>query len=414
MISGRPRALSLVAVIGLAALPAFTAPASAAAPRQALAEIKVTPLQSNSPQELFGVSFPDATTGYAVGVDGTILATTDGGTAWGPQPAPVPGRDDGVKETLRGVSFPDRLHGHAVSDDGTILETSDGGATWVIQPAPAPTIRVGDQVIGWSFSAVSFPDPLTGFVVGGPGILSTTDGGASWKVFGEPRYGNLMGISSVDPMHSQAVGWSGHAENGIPFVTVATDDGGATWQPRVGQFRSGIDSLNFNAVSFSDPLHGHAVGDEGRIVATSDGGRTWTLQRSGTVETLNGVSFVDARRGVAVGTVTFPTGKQEALVFATDDGGVSWVSRIVAGTDRLWDVAFGGRDNAYAVGCRSTRADADPTPHCVDGALVRIQFFPPAKASRGSGGPSYLLVGIIGLAVAGMAVAILLVRRRPA
>src|SRR5215467_15861881 len=44
-----------------------------------------------------------------------------------------------------------------------------------------------------------------------------------------------------------------------------------------------------------------AVGELGTILRTDDGGATWTLQSSGTTQTLRGVSFVDANTGTAVG-----------------------------------------------------------------------------------------------------------------
>src|SRR5229473_5785813 len=45
-----------------------------------------------------------------------------------------------------------------------------------------------------------------------------------------------------------------------------------------------------------------AVGERGIIVRSTDGGETWTRQDSGTSNHLNGVSFVDADTGIAVGT----------------------------------------------------------------------------------------------------------------
>nr|MCU0294777.1 YCF48-related protein [Candidatus Nanopelagicales bacterium] len=55
-------------------------------------------------------------------------------------------------------------------------------------------------------------------------------------------------------------------------------------------------------VAFTDTSHGWAVGDGGTILATSDGGATWTAQSSGTTENvLYGVAFTDASHGWAVG-----------------------------------------------------------------------------------------------------------------
>src|ERR1041384_784712 len=56
-----------------------------------------------------------------------------------------------------------------------------------------------------------------------------------------------------------------------------------------------------HGVSFVQTNHGTAVGDYGTIVRTTDGGRTWTKQSSGTSSGLYGVSFVNANNGTAVG-----------------------------------------------------------------------------------------------------------------
>lgn len=392
-----------------------TVPASAQwaadAPKPVRAQIRVTPQQSGTPYELFGVSFADALNGHAVGVSGTIVRTADGGSTWAAQTAPVKSHPDGTVEDLTGVSFPDAGHGYAVGSDGSLLATSDGGATWVGQ-TPPPPLEISGAVVNWAFRGVSFADAEVGAVVGGTtGIITTTDGGSTWTAYGNPRFGSLMAVSSIDRLHAHAAGWSGHAEEGIPFVTIATEDGGRTWEPRAADFGPGVDPLNFNAVDFTDPMHGHAVADGGRIVATADGGRTWKLQRSSGVEVLSGVAFSDARRGVAVGRVTLTGGVQRALVFATDDGGLNWTTRIVPETVRLSKAAFADHDTAYAVGCRADRQDNEPTPHCLDAAIVRIAFLPPPLPQ--SSGSSWLSAPVVGGAVLGvLMIAVLLGLRR--
>ncbi|MGH9223853.1 MAG: WD40/YVTN/BNR-like repeat-containing protein, partial [Acidimicrobiales bacterium] len=348
----------------------------------------------------------------AVGTLGTIIATVDGGSTWSEQAASVKVDDDGVKELLNAVSFPDPQRGYAVGLAGTILATSDGGATWVTQQPPPPLEYEGQRV-EWAFRGVSFADQSVGYITGGPGgILKTANGGATWEAFADARFGQLMAVTSIDATNGHAVGWSGQVKDGIPFVTVATADAGRTWEPRPGQFRSDVSPLNFNAVAFSDPMHGHAVGDEGRIVATADGGKTWALQRGGAIEILTGVAFTDARRGLAVGTVNFTTGEQKAVVFATDDGGQSWVSRIVPETVRLrGGVDFADRTKAYAVGCRSDGPDLpDGERGCASAAMVQVSFVDVPDASSGSSGVPWLVVAVA--VAAGLFAAAVGLRRR--
>ncbi len=73
---------------------------------------------------LYGVSFTDSDNGTAVGRNGTILRTTNGGTTWTSQTS-------GTTEQLEGVSFTDSYNGTAVGLNGKILRTTNGGVTFV-------------------------------------------------------------------------------------------------------------------------------------------------------------------------------------------------------------------------------------------------------------------------------------------
>src|SRR5258707_4835165 len=58
---------------------------------------------------------------------------------------------------------------------------------------------------------------------------------------------------------------------------------------------------NLRGAAFVDANTGTVVGEYGTIVRTMDGGNSWTLQASGTTQTLWAVSFTDANNGTAVG-----------------------------------------------------------------------------------------------------------------
>jgi len=79
------------------------------------------------------VTFASTSDGWAVGADGTILLTSDGGATWSAPTNPVPTTAD-----LSGVTFASTSDGWAVGADGTILLTSDGGATWSAPTTPVP------------------------------------------------------------------------------------------------------------------------------------------------------------------------------------------------------------------------------------------------------------------------------------
>jgi photosystem II stability/assembly factor-like uncharacterized protein len=56
-----------------------------------------------------------------------------------------------------------------------------------------------------------------------------------------------------------------------------------------------------------------ALGAAGTIVRSTDSGATWTLESSGTLSFLGGVSFVDANTGTAVG--------EGGIILLTNTGG---------------------------------------------------------------------------------------------
>ena len=77
---------------------------------------------------LQGLHFPQPTSGFAVGLGGRILHSTNMGIAWTDQTS-------GTSANLNDVSFAsDALRGIAVGDSGTILWTANGG-----EPGPTPT-----------------------------------------------------------------------------------------------------------------------------------------------------------------------------------------------------------------------------------------------------------------------------------
>jgi photosystem II stability/assembly factor-like uncharacterized protein len=65
------------------------------------------------------VKFIDAVEGWAVGAEGTVLHTNDGGLHWRLE-------SSGTPHTLERIFFTDRSHGWAVGFGGTII--SYGGA----------------------------------------------------------------------------------------------------------------------------------------------------------------------------------------------------------------------------------------------------------------------------------------------
>ena len=90
---------------------------------------------------------------------------------------------------------------------------------------------------------------------------------------------------------------------------------GQNWEQKDVPVRAAL-----TAVYFADAQHGWAVGHDAAIVATVDGGATWTLQnfQPELEKPLLDVLFVDANRGIAVGAY--------GLMLETSDGGKAWTA----------------------------------------------------------------------------------------
>jgi photosystem II stability/assembly factor-like uncharacterized protein len=83
------------------------------------------------------------------------------------------------------------------------------------------------------------------------------------------------------------------------------------------QQTSGV-STSLNDVYFTDSQMGWAVGDNGVIINTINGGQTWDSQTSGTAEKLRAVFFINENNGWAVGGTTNKT------MLKTTNGGSTW------------------------------------------------------------------------------------------
>lgn len=109
-------------------------------------------------------------------------------------------------------------------------------------------------------------------------------------------------------------------------------------------------------IQFVSPQQGWAVGQR-KILATADGGRSWTVQDSGSLN-LTSVDFISAQTGWAVGT---------GSLLATTDGGVHWAS---LPDPCLRSVHFVSADIGFAVAGGTGPAQSDMMPASGGKALV--------------------------------------------
>ncbi len=119
--------------------------------------------------ELRDVQFTNENTVHTVGY-GYVAKSDDGGLNW--QAADIQG------DFFYALHFPTEQTGYAVGVSGTIIKTTDGGENW-------EKIRNGNSlfVTNKKFRDVWFKDESIGYIIGDNGLFwQTNDGGDSWKV----------------------------------------------------------------------------------------------------------------------------------------------------------------------------------------------------------------------------------------
>jgi photosystem II stability/assembly factor-like uncharacterized protein len=234
-------------------------------------------LASGTSFNLNDVWFTTAQTGFAVGHGGTVMRTRDGGASW-TRLANVPASDN-----LFGVCFADTSHGWAVGSNGVILRTANAGVSWS---------KLNPTAL--QLNSVSFSDTTQGWAVGEGGVIvGTHEGGRSWYVV-QPAI-TAQSLSAVW-RRSNTRAWAGGAQ-GVHPATTATPD---SLQWTLSSFGA---SNRVAGLQLVDDFTGYAVGSSGPglVLKTLDGGANWSPQVTNSAQALNGVWFVDALRGWAVG-----------------------------------------------------------------------------------------------------------------
>ncbi|MCI0458802.1 MAG: YCF48-related protein [Gemmataceae bacterium] len=104
------------------------------------------------------------------------------------------------------------------------------------------------------------------------------------------------------------------------------------------------------AVQFVDAKVGWAVGDEGVVWQTIDGGDTWDRLPTGTRASLRSLHFLDPRRGWVVGREELPGDGSVGVLLYTEDGGQTWVRLLKNAVPGLNCIRFGDARTGYALG----------------------------------------------------------------
>lgn len=223
----------------------------------------------------YAIHFATPDSGWVAGSCG-IYFTSNGGLNWTHQ---TPGNG----KVINDIFFFDKLDGWAVGNEMTILSTTDGGINWSID-------TLNSLVPGNPLLAVYFRDANNGWIGGGEKLHFTSDGGLTWTPGSSLLIDWIYSIDFGDNYAGVGAGMAGSA--------TYTFDWGTNWD-----FDGSI-TANYQTiygVDFSSPSTVYSVGQNGLIYFSSNAGSSWTAQNSGVTHNLNAVHFPSSNIGYAVG-----------------------------------------------------------------------------------------------------------------
>ncbi len=203
---------------------------------------------------LNAVVFADAKSGWAVGHNGTILSTVDGGEHWTLQRF-----DDAADQPLFSVYFSDAKHGIAVGLWSLVLATSDGGSTWNLVKLPPPP--GGGKTDRNLLSVFGGPDGAIYVAAERGTVLVSKDAGATWT-YHDTGYKGSFWTGVMAPDGDVYVG-------GLRGSLYRSKDQGKTWQAVTSGTKSSLTDI---AVSGDEVV---AVGLDGAVSRSADRGATF-------------------------------------------------------------------------------------------------------------------------------------------
>ncbi|QPF71665.1 PKD domain-containing protein [Roseateles sp. DAIF2] len=232
-----------------------------------------------------------------------------------------------AQRSLEAAWFFDAKRGLALNASGELQETSNGGLDWSTKIKNLVAANYGTSE--FQFTA----NGSKGWLLAGDNrIYRSSDGGASWST-------PLMGRYTIGAFHfvDESTGFAkAYDQNANKHVLLASSDGGTTWTQRAELTAEGT------ALQFGSDKKGVIVGRGGHILATEDGGKTWVARFSGTSVSLNRVLFSDASTAWALG--------ESGTVLKSGDAGQTWTPVNVGATQRLNSIRFIDAQQGWIVG----------------------------------------------------------------
>jgi photosystem II stability/assembly factor-like uncharacterized protein len=259
----------------------------------------------------------------AVGQYGSHFRSIDNGTSWDNETCSFLDND------FNGVTYANDTF-IAAGENGKIARSTNNGSSWQIS-----TTSREEQLNGIAFGGSTFN------VVGLNGYTyRSTNNGSSWSRVTPPTAGNYGSPSKyyyTEDLYGVAFGNSTFVAVGNDGKIVRSTDNGASWSHVTTGCQS---SCPGNAALYGDDnLRGLsfgnntfvAVGYSGQIIKSTDDGSSWDNVTAVNSDNLYGVTF---------GNNTFMAVGQSGTIIKSTDNGASWSSSS-SGGDEFFGVTFG-------------------------------------------------------------------------
>ncbi len=305
-------------------------------------------IKINSPTNntLRKIVFTDSLNGWACGLNGTIIHTSDGGQNWNIQ-------NTNTTNPIIDIYFLDNLTGWALNWEvnnppyGTyLLKTSDGGLNWTSDFFPPE-----DEY----FRAIFFLNEQFG-LIGARQTYYTTDGGFSWNI--SLRDSDMVANFPFYQikMLNDSLGFACGGVLDNAGIIWKTTNGGRNWKTNAISpdeiFEIYIfDSQNILALS-GDPEYRFGVG----LIKSSDGGDSWNYEELSINAVCYGIDFRNELEGWSAAGYKF---------LFTNDRGNSWAEMDVPDSSVVYDVQFVNNQKGFACGQDGVLLKYIPNPNSI-------------------------------------------------
>jgi photosystem II stability/assembly factor-like uncharacterized protein len=305
---------------------------------------------SNTTEDLRGVSAVSATVVWASGTHGTYLRTTDGGATW--LSRQVPGAETLDFRDVEAFSVDGAyLLAAGPGEQSRIYKTNDGGNTWDLQFTNHEPKGFYDCMAFWDRAhGIALGDPIDGQFE----LITTDDGGAHWNPLPTPyrphslaEEGAFAASGSCITVQNNTNVW--FVTGGNAARVFRSNNRGNTWSAADAPVTHDSASSGVFSISFNGSNHGvigggdykHPEREGPNLAYTEDGGLTWTLSQIRPEPYFSAVAL-DPNNGhhlLAVGSA------HAAYTDDVEKGAwkASWDMNLNA-------VAFAGPGGAFAVG----------------------------------------------------------------